>query len=41
MRTIREGGNPIYFFHIKRAGKNGARFYDKKDFDAFALVALG
>jgi len=40
MRVIREGGNPIYFFHIKRAGKNGARFYDKKDFDAFALVAL-
>lgn len=40
MRKIREDSNPIYFFHIKRAGKNGARFYDKKDFDAFALVAL-
>ncbi|MEO5367789.1 MAG: group I intron-associated PD-(D/E)XK endonuclease [Magnetococcus sp. WYHC-3] len=40
MRVIREGANPIYFFHIKRAGKNGARFYDKNDFDAFALVAL-
>jgi hypothetical protein len=40
MRTIREGSNPIYFFHIKRTGKNGARFYKKNDFDAFALVAL-
>lgn len=40
MRVIREGANPIYFFHIKRAGKNGARFYEKNDFDAFALVAL-
>ena len=40
MRVLRESANPIYFFHIKRTGKNGARFYDRKDFDAFALVAL-
>ncbi len=40
MRILNESANPIYFFHIKRAGKNGARFYDKGDFDAFALVAL-
>lgn len=40
MRTLHTHANPIYFFHIKRAGKGGAKFYDKKDFDAFALVAL-
>ncbi len=32
--------NPIYFFHIKRAGKNGIRHYKKGDFDGYALVAL-
>lgn len=40
MRVIGAHANPIYFFHIKRSGKNGTKFYDKKDFDAFALVAL-
>jgi len=39
-RTLQQSIHPIYFFHIKRAGKNGARFYTIGDFDAFALVAL-
>lgn len=40
IRHIKEHSNPIYFFHIKRAGKNGRRFYRRNDFDGFALVAL-
>jgi len=40
MRVLHESANPIYFYHIKRSGKNGAKFYEKNDFDAFALVAL-
>jgi len=39
-RALAQSSHPIYFFHIKRAGKNGARFYQVGDFDAFALVAL-
>lgn len=40
MRVLNESANPIYFFHLKRAGKGGNRFYDKNAFDVFALVAL-
>lgn len=40
MRTIQERANPIYFFHIKRAGKNAVKHYAKGDFDGYALVAL-
>lgn len=40
VRVIRQGANPIYFFHIKRTGKHGNKIYDKNDFDCFALVAL-
>ena len=40
MRIINNGSRPVYFFHIRRAGKGGKRFYDKKEFDFFALVAL-
>ena len=40
MRVLHESANPIYFYHIKRTGKNGVKFYSKYDFDAFALVAL-
>jgi len=40
MRVLNQSANPIYFFHLKRAGKGGNRFYDKNAFDAFALVAL-
>ena len=29
-----------YFFHIKRAGKNGARHYKENDFDLYALVMI-
>ncbi len=39
-RILAQSSHPIYFFHIKRAGKNGARFYQIGDFDAFALVSL-
>lgn len=39
-RILAQSSHPIYFFHIKRAGKNGARFYKMGDFEAFALVAL-
>ena len=31
---------PIYFFHIKRHGKNGLKRYMQYDVDIFALVAL-
>jgi len=40
IRVIRDNANPIYFFHIKRSGKTGAKFYNQNDFDVFALVAL-
>lgn len=40
MRILHNHANPIYFYHIKRSGKNGTKFYNKKDFDVFALVAL-
>jgi len=40
MRVMRDNAHPIYFFHIKRTGKNGAKFYEMGDFDIFALVAL-
>ncbi len=39
-RLLKARANPIYFFHIKRAGKNGNKFYKVGDFDCFALVAL-
>lgn len=31
---------PSYFFHIKRAGKNGKKQYSSEDFDIYALVML-
>lgn len=40
IRIIRENSHPIYFFHIKRSGKYGTKYYKIGDFDAFALVAL-
>ncbi len=40
MRILATHKNPTYFFHIKRAGRGGNKFYEKTDFDAFALVAL-
>lgn len=40
IRKIKQRSNPIYFFHIKRAGKNGNRQYGRNEFDCFALVAL-
>lgn len=39
-RLLSQRANPIYFFHIKRTGKNGIRKYQKGDFDCYALVAL-
>lgn len=40
MRLLADHKNPNYFFHLKRAGKNGSKHYSIGDFDAFALVAL-
>ena len=40
MRILRDNSHPIYFYHIKRTGKGGTKFYKTGDFDAFALVAL-
>ena len=40
IRKIKDYSNPIYFFHLKRQGKNGNKFYKKNDFDGYALVAL-
>ena len=40
MRVLRQSANPIYFFNIRRAGKNGKREYEIGEFDGFALVAL-
>lgn len=31
---------PAYFFHIRRAGRKGARVYGTNEFDVYALVAL-
>ena len=31
---------PVYFFHLRRAGKGGKRKYQLGEFDGFALVAL-
>ena len=39
-RVLHQSANPIYFYHIKRTGKNGTKYYKIGDFDAFALVAL-
>ena len=39
-RLIKQRANPIYFFHIKRTGKDGKNNYKIGDFDIFALVAL-
>lgn len=39
-RVIKERANPIYFFHIKRSGKNSVKHYEVGDFDGYALVAL-
>jgi len=40
IRKIKQRSNPIYFFHLKRSGKNGNKFYQQGMFDGFALVAL-
>lgn len=40
IRVMRDNAHPIYFFHIKRTGKSGVKFYSQGDFDVFALVAL-
>lgn len=39
-KLLHQRAHPIYFFHIKRAGKNGIRRYRVGDFDCYALVAL-
>ena len=36
----REYVTPVYLFNARRAGKGGNRFYDLKEFDAYAFVAL-
>jgi hypothetical protein len=38
-KTLRNA-KPIYFYHIKRNGKNGLKRYKQEDFELFALVAL-
>lgn len=40
MRVIRDNSNPIYFYHLRRAGKGGKREYDKDEFEFLALVGL-
>lgn len=40
IKKLTQRANPIYYYHIKRSGKNGKSFYKKNDFDLFALVAL-
>lgn len=40
MRAINNSARPIYFFHIRRAGKGGKRLYKLGEFEFFALVAL-
>lgn len=41
-RLIPQRANPAsaYLFHVRRAGKGGARVYGDGEFDALALVAL-
>ncbi len=39
-RLIKQRSNPIYFFHLRRHGKSGYKFYKKGDFDGYALVVL-
>lgn len=36
----RVGHYPAYMWHVRRAGKGGARIYGDSDFDILALVAL-
>jgi hypothetical protein len=36
----RVGHRPAYLWHVRRAGKAGARNYDADEFDMLALVAL-
>ncbi|GAG49645.1 unnamed protein product, partial [marine sediment metagenome] len=40
MRVLHQNARPIYFFHIRRAGKGGIRQYSLNEFEFFALVAL-
>jgi len=40
MRVLHQSARPIYFFHIRRAGKGGKRQYLLEEFEFFALVAL-
>jgi len=40
MRVLHQRARPIYFFHIRRAGKAGKRQYALDEFEFFALVAL-
>lgn len=39
-RVLNQSARPIYFFHIRRAGKGGKRQYSLNEFEFFALVAL-
>jgi hypothetical protein len=39
-RILAKHAKPIYFFDIRRAGKNGFKKYELGQFDGFALVAL-
>lgn len=38
--TNKKNVNKSYFFHTKRCGKNGKKFYKDNDFDLYALVML-
>lgn len=31
---------PIYFYHVRRAGKGASRYYEVGEFEGFALVAV-
>ncbi len=37
---IHQKSTDSYFFHTKRAGKNGSRHYSEDDFDIYALVMI-
>ena len=37
---VHQKSTQSYFFHTKRAGKNGARTYSENDFDLYALVMV-
>lgn len=37
---VHQKSTQSYFFHTKRAGKNGARTYNENDFDLYALVMV-